>query len=115
MRIVLQETSNAADVNACGTYGKGETQDYRLLVVNPSNDVSVTNITSPSSLECEDSTQYLTVQLRNNGSSPADNVSITATIKEGNTVISTINAPYPGTIPGQTNACLLYTSPSPRD
>jgi hypothetical protein len=106
MRIVLQETSNAADVNACGTYGKGETQDYRLLVVNPSNDVSVTNITSPSSLECEDSTQYLTVQLRNNGSSPADNVSITATIKEGNTVISTINAPYPGTIPGQTNASL---------
>ncbi len=111
MRIVLQETSNAADVNACGTYGKGETQDYRLLVVNPSNDVSVTNITSPSSLECEDSTQYLTVQLRNNGSSPADNVSVTAIIREGNTVISTINAPYPGTIPGQTNASLTLQKP----
>ena len=111
MRIVLQETSNAADVNACGTYGKGETQDYRLLVINPSNDVSITNISSPSSLECEDSTQYLTVQLRNNGSSPADNVSITATIKEGNTVISTINAPYPGTIPGQTNASLTLQKP----
>ena len=111
MRIVLQETSTATDVNACGSYGKGETQDYRLLVVNPSNDVSVTNITSPSSSECEDSTQYLTVQLRNNGSSPADNVSITATIKEGNTVISTINAPYPGTIPGQTNASLTLQKP----
>ena len=111
MRIVLQETSNAADVNACGTYGKGETQDYRLLVINPSNDVSITNITSPSSLECEDSTQYLTVQLRNNGSSPADNVSVTAAIKEGNTVISTINAPYPGTIPGQTNASLTLQKP----
>lgn len=111
MRIVLQETSNATDVNACGTYGKGETQDYRLLVVNPSNDVSITNISSPSALECEDSTQYLTVQLRNNGSSPADNVSITATIREGNTVISTINAPYPGTIPGQTNASLTLQKP----
>jgi hypothetical protein len=111
MRIVLQETSTATDVNACSTYGKGETQDYRLLVVNPSNDVSVTNITSPSSSECEDSTQYLTVQLRNNGSSPADNVSITATIREGNTVISTINAPYPGTIPGQTNASLTLQKP----
>jgi hypothetical protein len=111
MRIVLQETSNAADVNACGTYGKGETQDYRLLVVNPSNDVSVTNISSPSSLECEDSTQYLTLLLRNNGSSPADNVSITATIREGSTVISTINAPYPGTIPGQTNASLTLQKP----
>lgn len=111
MRIVLQETSSAAEVNACGTYSKGETQDYRLLVINPSNDVSITNISSPSSLECEDSTQYLTVQLRNNGSSPADNVSVTATIKEGNTVISTINAPYPGTIPGQTNANLTLQKP----
>ena len=88
MRIVLQETSNAADVNACGTYAKGETQDYRLLVINPSNDVSVTSITNPGSLECADSTQYLSVQLRNNGSSPADNVSVTAVIKEGNTVVS---------------------------
>jgi hypothetical protein len=111
MRIVLQETSSAAEVNACGTYGRGETQDYRLLVINPSNDVSITNISSPSSLECEDSTQYLTVQLRNNGSAPADNVSVTATIKEGNTVISTINAPYPGTIPGQTNANLTLQKP----
>jgi hypothetical protein len=111
MRIVLQETSSAAEVNACGTYSKGETQDYRLLVINPSNDVSITNISSPSSLECEDSTQYLTVQLRNNGSAPADNVSVTATIKEGNTVISTINAPYPGTIPGQTNANLTLQKP----
>jgi len=51
MRIVLQETSNAADVNACGTYAKGETQDYRLLVINPSNDVSVTSITNTGSLE----------------------------------------------------------------
>ena len=111
MRIVLQETSSAAEVNACGSYVKGETQDYRLLVINPSNDVSITNISSPSSLECEDSTQYLTVQLRNNGSAPADNVSVTATIKEGNTVISTINAPYPGTIPGQTNANLTLQRP----
>lgn len=111
MRIVLQETANAADVNACGTYAKGETQDYRLLVINPSNDVSVTGITNPGSLECADSTQYLTIQLRNNGTLPADNVSVNAVIKEGNTVVATINAPYPGTIPGQTNVSLTLQKP----
>ena len=111
MRIVLQETSSAAEVNACGSYAKGETQDYRLLVINPSNDVSVTSITNPGSLECADSTQYLTVQLRNNGTAPADNVSVNAVIKEGNTVIATINAPYPGTIPGQTNVSLTLQKP----
>ena len=111
MRIVLQETSSAAEVNACGSYAKGETQDYRLLVINPSNDVSVTGITNPGSLECADSTQYLTVQLRNNGSLPADNVSVNAVIKEGNTVVATINAPYPGTIPGQTNVSLTLQKP----
>lgn len=111
MRIVLQETTSALDVNACGTYAKGETQDYRLLVINPSNDVSVTSITNPGSLECADSSQYLTVQLRNNGSLPADNVSVSAVIKEGNTVVATINAPYPGTIPGQTNVGLTLQKP----
>jgi hypothetical protein len=34
MRIVVQETTTAADVQACGTYGKGETQDYRVRVVS---------------------------------------------------------------------------------
>ena len=111
MRIVLQETSNAAEVNACGSYSRGETQDYRLLVINPSNDVSVSSISSPGTLECADSTQYLTVQLRNNGTLNADSVSITAVIKEGNTVIATINAPYPGTIPSQTNVGLTLQRP----
>ena len=111
MRIVLQETSNAAEVNACGSYSRGETQDYRLLVINPSNDVSVSSITSPGTLECADSTQYLTVQLRNNGTLNADSVSITAVIKEGNTVIATINAPYPGIIPSQTNVGLTLQRP----
>jgi hypothetical protein len=111
MRIVLQEASNASEVNACGTYTKGETQDYRLLVINPSNDISVTSITNPSSLECADSTQYLTVQLRNNGSLPAENVNVTAVIKEGNTVIANINTPYPGTIAGQSNVGITLQNP----
>ncbi len=111
MRIVLQETTNAGDINPCGSYAKGETQDYRLLVINPSNDVSITSITNPGTVECADSTQYLTILLKNNGSLPADNVSVTAVIKEGNTTIGTINAPYPGTIPGQSNANLTLQKP----
>ncbi|MEY4382194.1 MAG: hypothetical protein RJA92_1574, partial [Bacteroidota bacterium] len=111
MRIVLQETTNVADINPCGSYAKGETQDYRLLVINPSNDVSITSISNPGTIECADSTQYLTVLLKNAGSLPADNVSVTAVIKEGTTIVGTINAPYPGTIPGQTTASLTLQKP----
>jgi hypothetical protein len=31
MRVVLTETSDATTITPCGTYAKGETQDYRVL------------------------------------------------------------------------------------
>ncbi len=60
MRIVVQETGTATDVLACGSYGKGETQDYRVRVVSPSNDLAIAEITSPAGGDCANASGYLT-------------------------------------------------------
>ncbi len=49
MRVVLSETTDSSTVKACGSYAKGETQDYRVQFLQASIDVGVTAILSPSS------------------------------------------------------------------
>ncbi|NCT95241.1 MAG: S8 family serine peptidase [Chitinophagaceae bacterium] len=98
VRIVLRETSTASDVDPCNTYAKGETFDFKVRVVNPSTDVAITDITTPSVSDCADNTQYLTVTIRNNGSAAKTNIPITADIKNGATTVATITGTYPGTI-----------------
>ena len=99
MRIVAEETSNPSDVQPCGTYGKGETEDYSVTIVSPSNDVGVTGIVSPVGASCANDSQLVTVMIRNLGSNPVLNVPINTTITNGNTVIANLNFVYPDTIP----------------
>src|SRR5579862_3745244 len=47
MRIVAEETSNPATVTPCGAYGNGETEDFRIQVISPANDVGVSGLQSP--------------------------------------------------------------------
>jgi hypothetical protein len=98
MRIVVQETSVASDVSACGTYGKGETQDYRVKVVDPTNDVSVREIIFPYATECASSAQYVTVELRNNGAVDQSNIPLTVNVATGSTTVANLAFTYPGPI-----------------
>ena len=41
LRIVVTEATLTSNVNACGTYSAGETQDYTLKIVSPSNDLQI--------------------------------------------------------------------------
>ncbi|MDB5211756.1 MAG: C-terminal target protein, partial [Sediminibacterium sp.] len=121
MRIVAQETSLASDVAACGSYAKGETQDYRLKVVDPASDVAISEIILPTSTECASPGQYLTVEIRNRGSIVQSNIPLTATIATGSTVVANLAFTYTGTIaplsainytfqtPFVTNASTTYT------
>jgi hypothetical protein len=111
MRIVVQETSNASDVNACGTYTKGETEDFRVRVVSPSNDVALNTIVSPTGGDCASGAQYMTVTIRNNGSVSQSNIPITASIASGGTVLSTLSFTYPGPIAPLTSANYTFQSP----
>jgi len=111
MRIIVQETSLASDVNPCGNYGKGETADFRLRVVAASNDLSVTGIPSPTSGNCGINGQYLTVSIKNNGSKDQANIPLTATVSNGATTIASFSTVFKGTLSALTK--MEYTFPTP--
>lgn len=111
MRIVLQETSNAANITPCGSYAKGETHDVRLIVSSPSNDVSISDIITPAVGECADEKQYLTIAITNHGNSSVSNIPITVEVKEGNTSIASFNTNYTKAIPSLTTANITFQTP----
>jgi hypothetical protein len=110
MRIIVQETSTATDINACGSYGKGETQDYRVRVVPASNDMLISQILNPGANACGTSAQYLTVTLRNNGANQQSNIPITATVLSGSTTTN-YSFTYPGPIDPYTSVNYTFQSP----
>jgi hypothetical protein len=107
MRVVAQETSTANDVQACGSYANGETQDYRLRVVQPSNDIAVTELITPITGSGSNAAQLIAVRLRNYGSVDKSNIPLTATVTNGNTTVATISVNCPLTIAAGTSA--VYT------
>lgn len=113
MRVITQETSTASDIVPTGTYARGETQDYLLKIQTPSNDVSVSNIISPAAGTCDNSKQYVTIAIANNGSNPQSNVPVTVVIKNGTTTVATLNATYTGTIASLSE--VEYTIQTPFD
>jgi hypothetical protein len=98
MRIVVRETSSATDVTACGSYPKGETHDIRLIADFPTTDLSVADVVTPSAAECADNKQYVTVALRNNGSTSISDVPVTVEIKNGNTTVASFTNTFKRTI-----------------
>jgi hypothetical protein len=111
MRVIAQETANAGDVAACGTYGKGETEDFSLRVGNPGNDLSIIGIVSPTSFDCATDSMYLTVSIRNNGSVEQSNIPMTASIGSSAGIIANLTGIYPGTIPAQTTVVYTFQKP----
>lgn len=111
LRIVMQETNNAASVTSCGSYTKGETQDYRLLAVTPSIDFGITELVSPEPGNCASPAQYVSVRIRNFGGVDKKDIPLTAVVKQGTTTIATLTATYTDTILAQTD--LVYTFQTP--
>lgn len=111
MRIVVQETATESDISACGTYGKGETQDYLVRVVNPSNDIAINDIVSPVTNDCSNTAQYLTINIRNNGSVSQSNIPLTATITTGSTTVANLAFTFPGPIAPLSTVTYTFQSP----
>ena len=99
MRIIVQETNDTAAVKGCGTYANGETSDFRLHVVNPSNDLSLNQLLIPTSGSCGVDSQYVSISIKNNGTIDQTNVPISLQVNNGTTNVLTINTNYPLTIP----------------
>ncbi len=111
LRIVMQETSNAADVNPCGTYARGETQDYRILIAPPATDAGVPGIISPQSGDCGSGEQYVTIRIRNHGSANISNIPVSTVIKQGTFTVATLSATYPGIIVPGAEVTFTYQNP----
>jgi hypothetical protein len=111
MRIVVQETNDTSVVKGCGTYTFGETSDFRLHVVNPSNDLSLNQLLIPTSGSCGVDSQYVSISIKNNGTIDQTNVPISLVVNNGVTNVLSVNTNYPLTIPAL--GMVDYTFPKP--
>ncbi len=112
MRIVATETADPTAVNACGTYAKGETQDYRVNFVKSTKDAGIVSIVNPNSIgNCSNATQQITVRLHNYGSAAISNVPVLVTISNPSGTTTTLNEVDTDTIlPGREQDFTLNTT-----
>lgn len=111
LRIVMQETSAPGAISPCGTYAKGETQDYRIFITNPGADLGVTALVNPVPTNCANTEQYITVNLRNYGSEAKSSIPVSVLVKQGATTIANITESYPGTIPALSETAFTLQTP----
>ena len=98
MRVVLVETDNADDVQACGNYAKGETQDYLVQFVGPTKDVGISSLLFPTQDLCANPSQTVSVMLRNYASEAQTNLPITVTVTSNGSTVATLNTTYTSTL-----------------
>ena len=111
VRIVVMETSNSANVLACGTYTNGETQDYTLRIINPSSDLQMSDLVSPQNAACKKSVQYVTVKVTNNGTTQQKNFPLSLTVTKGTNTILNINETFNGRL--EAGESMNYTFQKP--
>ncbi len=111
LRIVAEETTDSSVVKPCGSYGRGETQDYTVNFVALTNDVSVAAVVDPISGECQADSQWVSVRIKNSGTAPQINVPIHLKVLSNNNSLLDLVTIYPDTIPSQ--ASVLYTFQKP--
>jgi len=98
MRVVLEETNDPATIAACGSYAKGETQDYRVQFTKTSTDAGVLAIVSPAATGTCASSQLVTVTLKNYGGAAISNIPVTVTITAPDNSVTILTQTYPGTL-----------------
>ena len=113
LRVVVAEASTANNLSACGTYTAGETQDYTLRVVNPSNDIQMMEITNPVGGVSEKSVQYVTVKIANNGANKLTNIPLSLEVKKGSTTILNLKETFTGRLYGSEIMSYTFQTPIP--
>ncbi|MES2426488.1 MAG: S8 family serine peptidase [Bacteroidota bacterium] len=98
MRVVLTETTDATTIQPCGTYAKGETQDYRVQFVKTNTDAGIKAIVNPQASGTCSGNTAITVTVKNYGAAPIANIPIIVTIKAPDNTVTTINETYVATL-----------------
>ena len=113
LRVVVAEATAASTVTACGNYTLGETQDYTLRIVNPSNDLQLMEITNPVGGVPEKTVQYITVKVANNGTNKLTNIPMTLLVKKGNATILNLSETFTGRLYGSEIMSYTFQTPMP--
>ena len=111
MRIIAEEGGTP---NPCGTYGAGETQDFRVHFTNPSNDVGVTALEFPTITTCASDSQLVSIHIHNFGSSAqTKGVPVTTVVSNGPTTVITLTATCMDSIPAGGDVVFTYNKTFP--
>ncbi|WP_273213633.1 S8 family serine peptidase [Runella zeae] len=82
LRIVCLESSDPNTLSACGTYPKGETQEFLLQFTRPLRDISLTTLVNPSDNFCGSQLSSITLKVRNTGLQTVQNTPLEVTVVE---------------------------------
>jgi len=111
LRIVVTETDASANVKACDNYSIGETQDYTLKIINPSNDLQVSEIVNPVAGLAKRDNQYITAKIINLGSTAQSNLPLSLVVKKGSSTVLSINETFTGRLNGQESMNYTFQKP----
>ncbi|GGG08783.1 S8 family serine peptidase [Pontibacter amylolyticus] len=98
LRVVLVETSNPASISPCGTYTRGETQDYIVQVTRPSSDIVLQQVAPVGASLCAGTTQQFLVTLRNNGLREQKDIPVTLEVYRSGAKVATLTTVYTKTL-----------------
>ncbi|ASU35945.1 S8 family serine peptidase [Mucilaginibacter xinganensis] len=111
MRVVLGETNDTAAIKPCGTYAKGETQDYKVQFLQTGTDAGVTAIVSPAATGACPAATQITVSLKNFGRLAISNIPVLVTVTAPDNTITTLNETYAGTLQPLEQEDFILNSP----
>ncbi|MDP4131265.1 MAG: GEVED domain-containing protein, partial [Bacteroidota bacterium] len=108
LRIVVQETTDTSAVHPCGSYGNGETEDYRVQFVAPSNDVALSGIVDPLPSFCQADSERISVRIKNAGTSGQENFPVSLRVSSGGITLVDVSTIYPDTVLANGNSTYTF-------
>ncbi|SMO35949.1 S8 family serine peptidase [Solitalea koreensis] len=109
MRIILQEGTDPNSVISCGSYASGETEDYAIAIVPPSNDIAVTALVNPDNNSCQNNNQNVTVRITNEGTLTQSNIPVSTVLSDATGALKTFTGIIAG--PLSRGAAINFTFP----
>ncbi len=111
MRIIAEDNASAITPLPCDVYSSGETQDYRVALTNPANDVGVTAMVYPNQKGCASDSQIVSVKIQNFGTVPQSaGIPVTTVISSGGTTVATLTATCLDSIPVGGSVIFTYNT-----
>jgi hypothetical protein len=98
LRVVMVETTNPDEVTSCGSYTRGETQDYTVYVVRPAVDLEAKAVQAVGGSLCAGGTQQFLVTLQNYGTSPQSNFPVTLRVTRNGSEVAALSRVYTQTL-----------------